>query len=84
MSLLVAPNAFDDIPHDEMGRLKRKINWLWANRNFVSHMALHGDMKNYFKRPMGKYRIIYTYDEAIDEMIIYLVGNRDSIYKNKA
>ncbi len=83
MPLFFAPKAFYNIPQNEMGRLERKINWLWVNRKIVTHMALHGDMKNFFKRPMGKYRIIYKYDEALDEMVVHLVGNRDSIYKSK-
>ena len=83
MPLFFVPKAFDNIPDDEIDRLERKINWLWVNRKLVTHMALHGDMKGFFKRPMGKYRIIYEYNETQDEMIVHLVGNRDSIYKRK-
>lgn len=81
MPLLFAPKALEDVPRREMDRLTRKINWLWVNRRVVTHSSLHGDLGGFFKRPVGKYRIIYSYDEALDDMIIHLVGNRDSIYK---
>jgi mRNA-degrading endonuclease RelE of RelBE toxin-antitoxin system len=84
MGILLAPKAFCDVARNEIGLLERKLNWLWINRKIISHLALHGDMKDFFKRKVGKYRIIYTYDEEQDEMIIHLIGNRDSIYKSKS
>jgi len=82
MALQFNPDAFEDIPSHERGRLMRKIDWLWVNRMIIRHVPLSGDLSGFFKRRVGKYRIIYTYDEASDEMIIHLVGLRDSIYKS--
>jgi mRNA interferase RelE/StbE len=81
MALLFAPDAFKNIPGSEVDRLNRKINWLWVNRLLVKHEPLHWNLSGYFKRRLGNYRIIYTYDEASDEMVIHLVGLRDSIYQ---
>lgn len=82
MALLFDPDAFKDIPHQEIERIKRRIDWLWVNRLLVKHHPLHWDLSGYFKRRLGHYRIIYSYDEALDDMIIHLVGLRDSIYKS--
>jgi mRNA interferase RelE/StbE len=82
MALLFAPDAFKDIQNSEIDRINRKINWLWVNRQLVKHEPLRWDLSGYFKRRLGNYRIIYTYDEASDEMVIHLVGLRDSIYQD--
>jgi len=81
MALRFDPDAFKDIPRNEFERLMKKIDWLWVNRFLVTHFPLSGGLSGFFKRRVGKYRIIYRYDEASDEMIIHLVGLRDSIYK---
>ena len=83
MALLFSPDAFEDFPHHDIERLKKKIDWLWVNRTLVRHVPLRWDLSGYFKRRLGNYRIIYSYDEASDDMIIHLVGLRDSIYMNK-
>lgn len=46
------------------------------------HHPLRHELSGYYKRPLGKYRIVYSYDENSDEMVIHLVGTRDSIYKD--
>ena len=81
MPLLFVPDALEAIPHNEMDRLKRKIDWLWVNRMVVVHFPMSGDLSNFFKRRVGNYRIIYTYDKSSDEMVIHLAGLRDSIYQ---
>jgi len=81
MPLLFNPDAVEDIPRQEEDRLMKKIEWLWVNRFLVTHFPLSGDLSGFYKRRLGKYRIIYTFDENSDEMIIHLVGLRDTIYK---
>jgi len=84
MPLLYAPDAFEDnIQRHEIERIKKKVDWLWVNRMLVKHEHLQWDFTGYFKRRFGNYRIIYTYDETSDDMIIHFVGLRDSIYKTK-
>lgn len=81
MPLLYVPDSLDNIPLCDRDRIKKKIDWLWANRNIIKHECLHGDFSGYNKKRLGKYRIIYSYDEDSDEMIIHLVGLRDTIYQ---
>jgi len=82
MGLLFDPDAFSKIPPNEVKRLMRKIDWLWVNRMLVTHFPLSQNLSGFFKRRLGKYRILYSYDSASDNMIIHLVGLRDTIYKN--
>jgi mRNA interferase RelE/StbE len=82
MPLLFVPDALEGIPQNEKDRLERKIDWLWVNRMVVTHLPLRGDLSGFFKRRVGNYRIIYTYDNPSDEMVIHLVGLRDSIYQD--
>ena len=82
MPLFLAPDAFKGIPQDQKERFIRKIDWLWVNRMVVTHQPLHGELSGFFKRRVGDYRIIYTYDNPADEMVIHLIGHRSSIYEN--
>lgn len=69
------------IPVQDAERVLTKAKWLWTNRTAVMHTPLAGDLSGFFKRRLGKYRIIYTYDKDADEFVIRLVGTRDEIYK---
>ena len=82
MGLLFDPDAFKGIPRHDISRLMRKINWLWANRRSVTHFPLSEDLSGFYKRRVGKYRILYSYDNDSDDMTIHLVGQRDTIYKD--
>ena len=74
------PDAFSGVGKSESERLLQKIEWLWANRFVVVHHPLRHDLSGFFKRVIGKYRIVYRYDTDSDDMAIYLVGTRDTIY----
>ena len=60
----------------------KKIDWLWLNREYVTHQPLSENLSEFYKRRVGKYRILYTYDNDSDDMVIYLLGLRDTIYKD--
>ena len=75
------PEAFSGVGKFESERLLRKIEWLWENRRIVIHHPLRHDLSGYFKRVVGKYRVVYSYDDDSDDMVIYLVGTRDTIYQ---
>ena len=76
------PDAFSEIPQSESERILNKITWLWDYRGIVIHHPLRHDLSGLCKRTLGKYRIIYGYDEELDNMTIHLVGTRDNIYKD--
>jgi mRNA-degrading endonuclease RelE of RelBE toxin-antitoxin system len=80
--LRLAEDAFVDIPKSDYGRVMDKIKWLWDNRKYISHHQLQYDLTGLYKRVLGKYRIIYSYDSNPDEMAILMVGTRDTIYKD--
>jgi mRNA-degrading endonuclease RelE of RelBE toxin-antitoxin system len=82
MTLLFSPDAFEDFPHHDIERLKKKIDWLWVNRTLVRHVPLRWDLSGYFKRRLGNYRIIYTQIERFFSKILrktYLQGDRNSL-----
>lgn len=81
MSLLYDPDALVSIPYNDIDRVLKKIDWLWLNREFVTHESLSENLSGLYKRRLGKYRIIYTYDNDSDDMVIRLAGLRDTIYK---
>jgi len=80
--LLYDPDALSSIPQPEGERILKKIEWLWDSRRIIIHHPLRHELRGYYKRQLGKYRIIYSYEENPDEMVIHLVGTRDSIYKD--
>jgi len=84
MGLLFDAKALDKIPLEDAKRIKQKIDWLWANRGAVNHLPLGENLSGFFKRRIGRYRIIYTYECNPDTMVIRLVGPRDTIYKMRS
>ncbi|MFC2018625.1 type II toxin-antitoxin system RelE/ParE family toxin [Chloroflexota bacterium] len=76
------PDALSGVPKPECERILEKAGWLWEFRSIVTHHPLRHDLSGLYKRLLGKYRIIYSYEEAADKMVIHLVGTRDTIYKN--
>ena len=83
MGLRFSPDAFEDVPENDRERLFNKVEWLWANRQLIAHWPLSENLSGYLKRRIGKYRIIYTYDTDRDDMVICLVGPRDTIYRQR-
>ena len=84
MALRYDPSAFDDVPVSERSRLIRKCEWLWTNRHLLTHSSLRYDLNPFLKWEVGNYRIIYTYDDESDDIVIRLVGHRRDIYKRAA
>lgn len=82
MALLFDPDAFSSIPRSDANRILKKVDWLWLNREYVTHEPLSENLSGFYRRRLGKYRILYTYDNDSDDMIVHLVGLRDTIYKD--
>jgi len=82
MALLFDPDAFSSVPQQDVERITKKIDWLWLNREYVTHEPLIENLSGFYKRRLGKYRILYTYDNDSDDMKIHLIGTRDTIYKD--
>jgi len=83
MSLTYDPNAFNHInnqPKIDKKRLIEKAEWIWIHRHDINHLPLKGNLSGYYKRPVGRYRLIYLYDEDSDEINICFAGLRRDIY----
>ena len=80
MPLSYHPDALKGVQPQDAKRLKDKIDWLWDNRDLVTHHPLKQNLVGYYKRRLSKYRILYTFDSTPDEMVIRRVGLRDDIY----
>ena len=80
--LQLALDAFSGIPRFECEQILDKIQWIWVNRRMIDHHPLRHDLTGLYKRQKGKYRIIYSYDDGPDEMIVLLAGKRDTIYED--
>ncbi len=50
----------------------------------LTHTSLRHDLNHFFKRQVGDYRIIYTYDTEADDMVIRLIAHRRDVYKKAA
>ena len=81
MGLLFDPDALKGIPLQDAERLKAKIDWLWRHRLGIQHAPLKENLAGLYKRRIGKYRIVYSWEPNPDDMVIRLVGPRDDIYK---
>jgi mRNA-degrading endonuclease RelE of RelBE toxin-antitoxin system len=81
MSLLYDPDALSDVPKQDYKRLTSKAEWLWVHRKEILHHPLSSNLSGYFKRTVGSYRIVYDYDRDRDDIVIRLVGLRDTIYE---
>lgn len=82
MALLFHEDVLSGIPQQHRRRVIEKAHWLWTNRRAVTHDPLSYNLSGFCKRRLGKYRIIYTYDDGTDEMVIRFVGTRDEVYRN--
>ena len=80
MPLQYDPDALEDIPRHQLERIRRKVDWLWENRDKVFHFPLSHDLAGMFKRKFGDYRVVYTFEEP-DDMTIRRVGLRDTVYQ---
>ncbi len=81
MPLLYDDDALSDVPAQDLQRIVEKAEWLWVYRQAVTHHPLRHNLSGFYKRRAGNYRIIYTYDTELDELVIRLVGTRDDVYK---
>lgn len=82
--LRIHPEALSAIPKQDVDRIIKKIEWLWANRRLVTHHPLSANLSGFLKKRVSGYRIIYTYENDADRLVVYLAGTRDEIYQEAA
>lgn len=81
MPLLYDPNAFRNVPKKDAHMLVSKMEWVWKHRHEIRHLALKDNLAGYYKRRVDPYRIIYSYENDNDSMVVRLIGTRDEIYQ---
>jgi mRNA-degrading endonuclease RelE of RelBE toxin-antitoxin system len=81
MPLLYDPNAFRGVPKKDVPMLITKMEWVWKHRHEIHHLALKANLAGYYKRRIDPYRIIYTFENDSDTMVVRLIGTRDEIYQ---
>lgn len=81
MPLAIDPDALDEVPKNQHERVREKLQWLWQHRAEINHLSLSGNLTGLFKKRIGQYRVIYSYDADEDDMRVRLAGNRDDVYK---
>ena len=58
--LRFAPDALSGVARSDTGKILDKILWLWEQRTLVVHHPLRHDLTGFYKRVIGKYRIVYV------------------------
>ena len=81
------PEAEDDLSHLSKSiaqRILKKIRWLAENFEMVTPEPLSGDFKGLYKLRVGDYRVLYTFSQAEQKVIIiHLVKHRREVYKSR-
>jgi len=62
-------------------RVIKKLDWLQRNFDKITPLPLSGKWQGFFKLRVGKWRIIYKKDEERREIIVFVIGKRDKVYK---
>jgi len=75
-----ALKELDRLRGDTYKRLESAINDLSENPRPAGCCKLENSV-NQWRIRVGEYRIIYTIDDTIKEVIIYRIGHRRSIYE---
>ncbi len=76
-----AEKDLKSLPKEIFHKIMDNILALQYNPRPVNSRKLTGSANDWRIR-VGNYRIIYSYDKASDDMVIHLVGLRDSIYQD--
>ncbi len=62
-------------------RVLRKIRWLAEHFDDVTPEPLTGQWQGMYKLRVGDYRVLYTVNQAEEQIIIHLVRHRREVYK---
>jgi mRNA interferase RelE/StbE len=61
-------------------RIFKKLQWLAANAEEVSHFALTGQWSGFYRYRIGDYRAIYELDTNGQLLIVAVIGHRREVY----
>lgn len=78
-----AESDFDRLEKKLSKRVVNKLNWLRNNFDKITPLSLGGNWKGYYKLRIGDWRIIYRVEWEKQHIIVYIIENRDKVYKKK-
>jgi mRNA interferase RelE/StbE len=61
----------------------KKLRWMAENFEQSTRIPLVGNLKGIFKLRVGDYRVLYTFDEASQIIMIHFVQHRSEVYKDR-
>ena len=64
-------------------RIVKKINRLAENAKIIKTKGLRSNLASLAKLREGDYRVIYETIHAEEIIIVYFIGHRSEVYKNK-
>lgn len=62
-------------------RVIKKLDWLQRNFNKITPLPLSGKWQGAFKLRVSKWRVIYKKNSKQKEIVVFVVGKRDKVYK---
>ena len=80
--LLIKPSAvkeIETIPKNDRARIVKRIQGLTENPRPSGCEKLSGDEK--YRVRQGWYRIVYSIDDQIQEVLVVKVGHRKEVYR---
>lgn len=80
----ITPEAEKNFEQLDMALKKQiagKLDWFINNFENITPLPLSGLWKGFFKLRVGDWRIIYEIDNTEKLIVVYLIGNRNKIYK---
>jgi len=64
-------------------RVLNKLQWLAENFDVIKPEPLTGQWQGVYKLRVGDYRVLYTYDQQKQKLIVHFVRHRREVYKLK-
>mgnify|MGYP001766387651 CR=1 FL=1 len=61
----------------------KRLVWLAENLDLITPVHLKGELREYSKFRVGDYRILFTFDDSRQDLIVHFVRHRREVYKEK-
>jgi mRNA interferase RelE/StbE len=77
-----AQEDLDRLDKAVAARIVERLQWLAANAENLSHVALKGKWSGLFRLRIGDYRAIYDLDHGNRLVIVVVIGHRRDVYES--
>lgn len=61
-------------------RIITKLDWLIENFDFIVHLPLTGEFKDFYKLRVGDWRVVYTIHWSSNLINVHYIDHRKNIY----